>query len=94
MQDADNIDAIGAIGIARTWKYSGAHNTPIWIPGESLDVHGNYQETGKDTSIIRHFYEKLLQLADHMNTQTARIIALERNKFMQLYLEQFFAEWR
>lgn len=93
VQDADNLDAIWAIGIARTWKYSGAHSVPMWIPGENLDFSHEYKETGQNTSIIRHFYEKLLKLAQHMNTQTAREIAIERNKFMKVYLEYFFAEW-
>lgn len=93
VQDADNIDAIGAIGIARTWKYSWAHNVPMWVPGENLDFSHDYQETGKNTSIIRHFYEKLLKLAERMNTSTARSIAEERNRFMKIYLEQFFSEW-
>ena len=55
VQDADNLDAIWAIGIARTWKYSGAHNTPMWVPGENLEFNHDYEETGKNTSIIRHF---------------------------------------
>lgn len=93
VQDADNLDAIWAIGIARTWKYSWAHNVPMWVPGENLDFSHDYQETGKNTSIIRHFYEKLLKLAENMNTNTAREIAEERSKFMHIYLEQFFAEW-
>ena len=73
--------------------YAGAHNCPMWIPGESLDFDHDYQETGENTTTIGHFYEKLLKLADNMNTKTAKEIATERNKFMQIYLEQFYAEW-
>lgn len=65
----------------------------MWVPGENLEFNHDYEETGKNTSIIRHFYEKLLKLSEHMNTKTGREIAFERNKFMQIYLEQFFAEW-
>ncbi len=93
VQDADNIDAIGAIGIARTFMYAWSHNSPMWIPGESLDFNHDYVENGNNTSIICHFYEKLLKLAENMNTSTGKAVALERHQFMKQYLEEFFGEW-
>ena len=93
VQDADNLDAIWALWIARTFMYAGAHNCPMWVPWESLDFDHDYIENGTNTSIIRHFYEKLLKLADNMNTETGKEIGLVRHAFMEKYVEQFFNEW-
>src|SRR5690625_3681836 len=81
VQDADRIDAIGAIGIARTFAYGGAANQLIYDP-----------ESNKNTT-IHHFYEKLLLIKDQMNTNYAKQIAEERHQFMQLFLEKFYDEW-
>jgi uncharacterized protein len=85
IQDADRIDAIGAVGIARAFNYGGFRNNPIYIPGENSG--------GTSKSTIGHFYDKLLKLKDMMNTTTGRIIAEERHKFLEKYLEQFYNEW-
>ena len=90
VQDADRLDAIGAIAIARTFVYSGAHQRPIYT-GESQDVLENAQDL-EDTA-IGHFYEKLLTLSDTLHTPEAREIAKGRHEFMKEYLTQFFAEW-
>ena len=90
VQDADRLDAIGAIAIARTFVYSGAHQRPIYT-GESQDVLENAQDI-EDTA-IGHFYEKLLTLSDTLHTPEAREIAKGRHEFMKDYLTQFFAEW-
>ena len=90
VQDADRLDAIGAIAIARTFVYSGAHQRPIYT-GESQDVLENAQDL-EDTA-IGHFYEKLLTLSDNLHTPEAREIAKGRHEFMKEYLTQFFAEW-
>jgi uncharacterized protein len=82
IQDADRIDAIGAIGIARAFNYGGFRNNPIYIPGAE-----------SDKSTIGHFYEKLLKLKDLMNTQTGRTLAVERHKILEIFLEQFYSEW-
>ncbi len=85
IQDADRLDAIGAIGIARAFNYGGFRNNSIYLPDE---------EPGSPCkSTIGHFYEKLLKLKDLMNTSTGRAIAEERHKFMDQYLEQFYLEW-
>ena len=85
LQDADKIDAIGAIGIARAFNYGGFRNNPIYVPGENREV--------KSTSTIGHFYDKLLKLRDMMNTSTGRRIAEGRHKFLEDYLKQFYIEW-
>lgn len=94
VQDADRLDALGAIGIARTMAYSGNKGRLIHDPEkaarEELTV-ANYR-SGEDTAIL-HFYEKLLKLKDLMNTETARKMAQERHDFMEQYLAQFYAEW-
>lgn len=90
VQDADRLDAIGAIAIARTFVYSGAHQRPIYT-GEPQEVLENAQNL-EDTA-IGHFYEKLLTLSDALHTPEAREIAKERHEFMKDYLTQFFAEW-
>lgn len=82
VQDADRIDAIGAIGIARTFAYGGAKGREIYDPENLEGAHSIY-----------HFYEKLLLLKDNLNTKTAYSMALERNKFMESFLEEFYNEW-
>jgi uncharacterized protein len=81
VQDADRLDAIGAIGIARAFNYGGFVNNPIFDP------------LGKGHSTIGHFYDKLLKLKDLMNTSSGRKLAEERHRFLELYLEQFYHEW-
>lgn len=81
VQDADRLDAIGAIGIARTFAYGGSRNQLIYHP------------TNDGNTSIQHFYDKLLKLKDLMNTETAQKIAVERHVFMQNYLNQFYQEW-
>ncbi len=93
VQDADRLDAMGAIGIARAFTFSGHRNIPIFVPGIeprkniTFDV---YKETEK--SAINHFYEKLLLIKDRMNTPTGKKLAENRHKFTEKYLEQFFKE--
>ena len=95
-QDADKLDAIGAIAIARTFSYGGKHNRPIYDPEQGLVESQSVEEYKKtETNIhsINHFYDKLLKLKDLLNTDSARRIAIHRDKFMRGYLDQFFDEW-
>jgi uncharacterized protein len=94
VQDADRLDAIGAIGIARTFAYGGHKSRLIYDPSVVPVMHTDFQEY-KDSSAptINHFYEKLLLLKDRMNTKTAQIIAEQRHRFMTDYLSQFYDEW-
>lgn len=94
LQDADNLDAIGAIGIARAFTYGGANNCPIWNPNIPLKSPKHYEESNMDDSEIHHFYNKLLKLKDNMNTKTGRKMAEKRHEFMEKYLEEFFKEWK
>ena len=87
-----NLDAIGAVGIARAFAFGGANDMPIWIP-EIPFVKRDYQEGVFDPSEIHHFYSKLLRLKDNMNTKTGKKMAYQRHEFMELYLNQFFSEW-
>lgn len=94
VQDADRLDAIGAIGIARTFAYGGYKNREIYnphIPPQWHDTFVSYKKSSTPT--INHFYEKLLLLKNLMNTETAKQLAIERHQFMEKYLEQFFKEW-
>ena len=94
VQDADRLDAIGAIGIARTMAYSGNKNRVIHIPNlkvrEDMTVE-EYRST--NGSAITHFHEKLLTLKDLMNTETGKNLAQGRHDFLELYLQQFYQEW-
>lgn len=94
VQDADRLDAIGAIGIARTLAYGGFKGIEIYNPEIKPKLHKSFKEykDGKSTT-INHFYEKLLLLKDRLNTETAKKIAKERHTFMENYLKQFFKEW-
>lgn len=94
VQDADRLDAIGAIGIARAFTYGGSKNRLMYDPDvkpmdfKSLDEVKNF-----NNHTINHFYEKLLKLRDLINTDTAKQIAEERHRFMEIYLDEFYYEW-
>lgn len=94
VQDADRLDAIGAVGIARTFAYGGHAGQPLHDPELAPKQHASFADYKTSrTSTINHFYEKLLLLKDRMNTDTGRRLATERHAFMQRFLEQFDNEW-
>ena len=94
VQDADRLDAIGAIGIGRTFTYGGAHNVPMYDNTVSLEMKSDYaEENGDDASTIHHFYHKLFRLSDNMNTQKAKELANSRTEFMKIFVDEFLKEW-
>ncbi|WP_323787346.1 HD domain-containing protein [Psychroserpens sp.] len=94
VQDADRLDALGAIGIARTFNYGGFKNRKLYDPSIAPDMHMTKEVYKASTApTINHFYEKLLLLKDRMNTKTGMQIAESRHKFMETFLQQFYAEW-
>ncbi|MGB5942119.1 MAG: HD domain-containing protein [Leeuwenhoekiella sp.] len=94
VQDADRLDALGAVGIARTFNYGGFKNRKLYdpeIPPQMEQSPETYRKSESPT--INHFYEKLLLLKDRMNTETGKKIAQERHDFMETFLDRFYAEW-
>ena len=94
VQDADRLDALGAIGIARTFAYGGRHNRAIYDPELPSRTSMNQAQyySSKSTS-LNHFYEKLFLLEDMMNTETGKAIARKRTQYMQEFVEEFLREW-
>src|SRR5262245_20393038 len=94
VQDADRLDELGAIGIARAFAYGGHKGQPLYEPDASPTPHNSFEAYQRGAaSTINHFYEKLLLLKDRMNTAAGRRLAAERHRYLEAYLEQFYAEW-
>lgn len=94
VQDADRLDAIGAVGIARAFAYGGKKGRPLYVPGEKPVYHSSFEEyRNHKSSTVQHFHEKLLLLQDRINTQEGKRMAVGRHDFMLIFLDHFFREW-
>lgn len=93
LQDADRLEAIGAIGVARCFAFGGAHGKPIFDPSFPLTGSQYDSSEAKDPSQIHHFYSKLLKLGSDMHTKTGKAIAKKRHAFMKTFVDQFLDEW-
>ena len=90
--DADKLEAIGAIGIARAFSFGGLKSRPLWDGADTTPAE--VYVSGRMGSTVQHFFDKLLRLQDDFNTETGRRLGKERTEFLRLYLDRFFAEWR
>jgi len=93
LQDADNLDAIGAIGIGRCFSFCGANGIPMWVPEIPFEKK-DFDESIYDPSALHHFHSKLLKLKDNMNTETGKQMALERHEFIERFIKEFISEWK
>jgi len=94
VQDADRLDAIGAIGVARAFAYGGHKGRPLHDPAVAPVAHDSFVAYQQNTApTLNHFYEKLLHLKDWLHTDSARAVALGRHRFMEVYVARFLAEW-
>lgn len=95
VQDADRLDALGAIGIARTFAYGGNHHQSMHEPELKPTMHSSFEEyKTKRSSSINHFYEKLFLLKDRMHTDTGKKMAISRHEYMQKFVDTFLLEWK
>lgn len=94
IHDADKLDALGAIGIARTFAYGGYKNRPIYDPKSRPKMHKSFEQYKANSEhTINHFYEKLLLLSGRMETKTGKHLAIRRHEFMEKFLQEFYKEW-
>lgn len=94
VQDADRLDAIGAIGIGRAFAYGGSKGRAMYDPGITSEMHNSFEQYARSEGhTINHFYEKLLLLKDRLHTETAKKIGSERHQFMEEFLSRFLNEW-
>jgi len=94
VQDADRLDAIGAIGVARAFAYGGSKQRELYNPNEAPNMHATFEEYKNSKGCtLNHFYEKLFLLKEKLNTPTAKRIAVSRHRYMKGFVEQFLAEW-
>ena len=93
LQDADNMDAIGAIGIGRAFTAGGSYNLKMYDETKEFDNSSTFVEGSKDYSVLHHFYRKLFKLGNNMNTKTGKELAEKRIKFMKEFTQEFLDEW-